>query len=167
MDSRPNCRYNYLMQHLEPDKLIEASSLFRNLQPDETAHILVRLQPATYESGTFILESGVWHGLLYIIASGTVSVFLQEDTGNGARIAQLGPGECFGEMSLITGEPPSATVRADEDITVWALPEADFLTLIRTCPTLLQNINTILLLLPLLPHLSKCLRLMPVRLQQR
>src|SRR6266516_3674337 len=40
--------------------------------------------------------------------------------------------------------PPSATVRADEDITVWALPEADFLTLIRTCPTLLQNINAIL-----------------------
>ena len=132
------------MQYLEPDKLIEASALFRNLQPDETTTILARLQPATFESGTCILESGVWHGLLYIIASGTVSVFLQEDTGNGARIAQLGPGECFGEMSLITGEPPSATVRADEDITVWALPEADFLTLIRTCPTLLQNINAIL-----------------------
>src|SRR5437763_1642948 len=144
MDSRPNCRYNYLMQYLEADKLIKASALFRNLHPDETANILARLQPATFESGTCILESGVWHGLLYIIASGTVSVFLQEDTSNGARIAQLGPGECFGEMSLITGEPPSATVRADEDITVWALPEEDFLTLIRTCPTLLQNINAIL-----------------------
>ena len=132
------------MQYLEPDKLIEASALFRNLQPGETANILARLQPATYERGTRVLESGVWHGLLYIIASGTVSIFLQEDTGNGARIAQLGPGECFGEMSLITGEPPSATVRADEDITVWALPEADFLTLIGTCPTLLQNINSIL-----------------------
>jgi CRP-like cAMP-binding protein len=132
------------MQYLEPDKLIEASALFHNLQPDETANILARLQPASYERDTRILESGVWHGLLYIIVSGTVSVFLQEDTGKDAKIAQLGPGECFGEMSLITGEPPSATVRADEDITVWALPEADFLTLIRTCPTLLQNINAIL-----------------------
>jgi len=144
MDSRSISRYNHLMQYLEPDKLIEASALFRNLQPDETANILAQLQPATFESGTRILESGVWHGLLYIIASGTVSVYVQEDTGNSARIAQLGPGECFGEMSLITGEPPSATVRADEDITVWALPESDFLTLIRTCPTLLQNINAIL-----------------------
>ncbi len=144
MDSRPNCRYNHLMQYLEPDKLIVASALFRNLQPDEAANILAQLQPATFESGTRILESGVWHGLLYIIASGTVSVYVQEDTGNSARIAQLGPGECFGEMSLITGEPPSATVRADENITVWALPESNFLTLIRTCPTLLQNINAIL-----------------------
>ena len=132
------------MQYREPDKLIETSALFRNLQPEETAHILACLQPVTFESGTRILESGVWHGLLYIIASGTVSIFLQEDTDNGARIAQLGPGECFGEMSLITGEPPSATVCADEDITAWALPEADFLTLIKTCPTLLQNINAIL-----------------------
>ena len=132
------------MHYREPDKLIEVSALFRNLQPEETAHILARLQPVTFESGTRILESGTWHGLLYIIATGTVSIFLQEDTGNGARIAQLGPGECFGEMSLITGEPPSATVYADDDITVWALPEADFLTLIKTCPTLLQNINAIL-----------------------
>jgi NTE family protein len=132
------------MQNLEPDKLIEASVLFRNLQPDETATILARLQPATYESGTRILESGVWHGQLYIIASGTVSILLQEDTANSARIAHFGPGECFGEMSLITGEPPSATVRADEDISVWALPEADFLALTRTCPTLVQNINAIL-----------------------
>src|SRR5438876_9551550 len=91
MDSRPNCLYNYLMQNLEPDKLIEASALFRNLQPEETAHILARLQPVTFESGTSILESGVWHGLLYIIASGTVSIFLQEGAGNVARIAQLGP----------------------------------------------------------------------------
>ncbi|HEX6108387.1 MAG TPA: patatin-like phospholipase family protein, partial [Ktedonobacteraceae bacterium] len=132
------------MQNLEPDKLVESSALFRNLQPGETANILARLQPASYERGARVLERGVWNGQLYIIASGVVSVLLQEDAGNGARIAQLGPGECFGEMSLITGEPPSATVRADEDITLWALPQADFLTLIGTCPTLLQNINSIL-----------------------
>src|SRR6266567_8276904 len=131
------------MQNLEPQQLIGAGTLFRNLQPHEAAAIIARLQSASYERGTRILERGVWHGQLYIIASGIVSVLLQE-AGGGARIAQLGPGECFGEMSLITGEPPSATVRADEDITVWALPEADFLTLIRTCPTLLQNINAIL-----------------------
>ena len=132
------------MTYLEPDKLIESSALFRNLKPGETANILARLQLASYKRSTRVLERGVWNGQLYIIASGAVSVFLQEDPGNGARIAQLGPGECFGEMSLITGEPPSATVRADEDITLWALPQADFLTLIGTCPTLLQNINSIL-----------------------
>jgi len=139
-----NCRYNHLMQNLEPHKLIESSALFRNLQPHETANILARLQPISYQRGARILERGVWHGQLYIIASGLVSILLQEEAGSGARIAQLGPGECFGEMSLITGELPSATVRAEQDTTLWALPQADFLTLIGTCPTLLQNINSIL-----------------------
>jgi NTE family protein len=144
LDSKSNYRYNHLMQNLEPQKLIESSALFRNLQPGETANILDRLQPVSHERGTRILERGVWHGQLYIINSGLVSILLQEEAGNGARIAQLGPGECFGEMSLITGEPPSATVRADEDITLWALPQADFLSLIGICPTLLKNINAIL-----------------------
>src|SRR5215470_4694859 len=132
------------MTDLEPQKLIDASPLFRNLQPHETASIVARLRPVSYEHGTRILERGIWHGQLYIIASGQVSVLLQEDDGASARVAQLGPGECFGEMSLITGEAPSATVRAEQDTALWALPQSDFLTLIGSCPTLLQNINAIL-----------------------
>src|SRR5205807_1550124 len=125
-----------------------------------------RLQTVQFGRGARILERGVWHGQLYIIASGQVSVLLQENpedagmiTGSpgGATgalsggqatptiaVAQLGPGECFGEMSLITGEPPTATIRAEQDTTLWSLPQADFMTLMGSCPTLLQNINAIL-----------------------
>jgi CRP-like cAMP-binding protein len=106
---------------------------------------MARLQPVSFLRGTRILERGNWHGQLYIVASGLVSVLLQEDHDELA-VAHLGPGECFGEMSLITGEPPSATVRAEQDSSLWALPQADFLTLIGTCPTLLRNINAILAL---------------------
>jgi NTE family protein len=155
------------MQNLESQQLIEASTLFRNLQSDEATTIIARLQSASYERGTRILERGVWHGQLHIIASGQVSVLLQEGEESSARgaladqlsggqgnlagnhegdlvVARLGPGECFGEMSLITGEPPTATVRAEQDTTLWSLTQADFLTLIGACPTLLQNINRIL-----------------------
>jgi len=159
------------MENLEPQQLIEASRLFRKLQPHETAVIIARLQPASYKRGTRILERGVWHGRLHIIASGEVSVLLQEgeqssvETGYPSPewdalpggqvipfasrerdlvVARLGPGECFGEMSLITGEPPTATVRAEQDITLWSITQMDFLTLIGACPTLLQNINRIL-----------------------
>jgi len=142
------------MQNLEPHKLIEASLLFRDLKPRETADISARLQPISFPRGTRILEQGTWHGQLYIVASGLVSVLLHEDQTKSTSsqsdtqlaVAQLGPGECFGEMSLITGEPPSATVRAEQDTTLWALPQVDFLALIGTCPTLLRNINAILAL---------------------
>ena len=163
------------MQNLEPQKLIEASPLFRSLQPEEVAAVIARLQPAQFKRGARIMERGVWHGQLHIIASGQVRVLLQdgsndeeavtEDTSKrnveakGTKelkyapqaslraptsVAELGPGECFGEMSLITGEPPTATIRAEQDTMLWSLPQADFLTLMGSCPTLLQNINAIL-----------------------
>lgn len=145
VDTSSNYRYNQVMHNLEPHKLIEASPLFRDLHPRETADVIARLQPVSVPHGTRILERGNWHGQLYIVASGLVSVLLQEDH-NELAVAHLGPGECFGEMSLITGELPSATVRAEQDTSLWALPQADFLALIGTCPTLLRNINAILAL---------------------
>ena len=140
------------MQNLEPEKLVESSPLFRNLQAHETASILARLQPVSVPGGTLVLERDVWHGQLYIIAAGQVRVLLHDDHDrrnsspitDTLAVAQLGPGECFGEMSLLTGEPPSASVRAEQDTLLWALPQADFLALLGTCPTMTRNINAIL-----------------------
>ena len=120
------------MMNLEPQKLVEASPLFRGLQPEEVAAVVARLQPAHFKRGARIMERDVWHGQLYIIASGQVSVLLQDgpDDAGGTRdakgainriptaVAHLGPGECFGEMSLITGELPTATIRAEQDVTL-------------------------------------------------
>src|SRR5260370_2080981 len=143
VDIRNNYRYNQVMYNLEPHKLIEASPLFRDMQPRERADVIARLQPVSFARGTRILERGTWHGQLYIVASGLVSVLLQEDH-NELAVAQLGPGACFGERSLITCEPPSTTIRADQDSSLWALPQADFLALIATSPTLLRTLNPIL-----------------------
>ena len=139
------------MQNVELQQLIEASTLFRDVLPDELAEVIKRLQPSHYPVGTHILERGVWHGWLHLIASGYASVLLENSADGFAPfaheqyvVARLGMGECFGEMSLITGELPTATIRADEDVTVWSLSQTDFLTLIGICPTLLRNINAIL-----------------------
>ncbi|HLX39053.1 MAG TPA: cyclic nucleotide-binding and patatin-like phospholipase domain-containing protein [Ktedonobacteraceae bacterium] len=144
-------RYNRRMQNVELQQLIEASTLFRDVLPHELAAIIARLQPSHYAAGTHILERGVWHGWLHLIASGHASVLLEnrpDGIAPSAReqyvVARLGIGECFGEMSLITGELPTATIRADQDVTLWSLSQTDFLTLIGMCPTLLRNINAIL-----------------------
>ncbi len=151
LDNSEINRYNRRMQQNELRQLIEASTLFRDVGPDELAAISARLQPSQYAAGTAIIERGVWHGWLHLIASGHVSVLLENRPtgrlGNSDEqyiVAHLGVGECFGEMSLITGELPTATIRTEEETTVWSLSQTDFLTLIGLCPTLLRNINAIL-----------------------
>ena len=156
------------------DEVMRASKLFHGLQPQEIAEIVALLQPVNCKRGERILERGIWQGQLYIIASGQVSVVLQEGVPGERKegeafatpggqdwpdrdtrkrelsgtqsyiITQLGPGECFGEMSLITGEPPSASIRAERDTVLWSLTHLDFMRLMSACPTLLSNINAIL-----------------------
>lgn len=134
------------MHPRESHNLIGASPLFRHMQPQEAEAILARLQPVQFASEERILEQGVWHGRLYVVQSGQVNVILQDQDAHHTTyiVATLGPGECFGEMSLLTGEPPNATVRANCNTTLWSLTQTDFIALMATCPTLLRNINTIL-----------------------
>src|SRR5882724_4894154 len=114
------------MQDFDSHKLITTSPLFQQLSTEETALVFARLQLSQYGHNVSILEQGIWHGRLYIIASGMVNILLQDAPDNAFpgslpenktgttersryRVATLGPGECFGEMSLLTGEPPTAT----------------------------------------------------------
>ena len=130
----------------EAKHLVESSPLFRDMPAGEIAAILTHMQPMICAQGTSIVEQGTWDGQFYIVVSGSARVLLQD--GEQARTpfstGWLGPGECFGEVSLLTGESPAATVRAEEDTTVWSLTQADFLALIEAYPTLLRNINRIL-----------------------
>ena len=71
--------------------------------------------------GTVLFHQGDPAEDTYIVVTGRFGVFV--DAGIGTRmIAQIGPGELVGEMSLLTGEPRSATVVALRDSEVVRIP---------------------------------------------
>src|SRR5947207_1883916 len=57
---------------------------------------------------------------------------------------KLGPGEFFGEMSLLDGEPRSATVRAETDMRLLVILRRNFQTLLTEVPELTRNILIVL-----------------------
>ena len=57
---------------------------------------------------------------MYLITQGTVSVRTRQGTQE-KEVAQLGSGQCFGEMSLLTGEPRSATIVALTEVECYRL----------------------------------------------
>jgi CRP/FNR family cyclic AMP-dependent transcriptional regulator len=73
---------------------------------------------------------------LFIIAKGEVKVVLTAEDGREAILASLKEGDFFGEMSLLDGEPRSATVRAVEDSRLLTIRREDFLAAMRKQPDL-------------------------------
>lgn len=80
----------------------------------------------------------------YIIESGNVEVTIQNERGEIIFTHALFPDDCFGEMSLLTGEPRSATVRAKTETKVLLLEKEDFKELLKNNPELYDKISHIL-----------------------
>jgi small-conductance mechanosensitive channel/CRP-like cAMP-binding protein len=99
--------------------------LFADLSEGERRELAHSLHPAPFAAGEVITKVGAEARHLYVIAHGRVSV----RAGEGAtdyEIAQLGSGDFFGEMSLLTGEKRSATVIALSDVECFRLDAEAF-----------------------------------------
>jgi NTE family protein len=123
--------------------------LFQGLGAADLDAIATRLSVRPFATGDVLIHQDVWSGLLYILRSGIVQISVVAETGPGedgrtVPLRRLVSGECFGEMSLITGAAPSATVQALTDGEAWTLSQQDFLQLAMAHPRLSHNINAIL-----------------------
>jgi CRP-like cAMP-binding protein len=86
-------------------------------------------------AGTVLARQGDPGNEFYLIMDGSAHVEL-----SARRRTRLKPGDYFGEMSLLDGEPRSATVVADTPIRLLVIKRRDFSTLLREAPELTQSI---------------------------
>ena len=86
-------------------------------------------------TGPQVIRQGDEGRELYIVARGSFGIFACSPDGlQETRVGTLRPGDCFGEMALLTGEVRSATVRADAEGELLELDRARFVELIRREP---------------------------------
>lgn len=97
--------------------------------------IIDRKECIEIEPGEIIFRQGDAGDCLYIIAEGEVEISLGEDTGKHT-LATLGPGEFFGEMSIITGQPRNADATAVKRSLVLHIKKEDFISRIQAEPEL-------------------------------
>jgi CRP-like cAMP-binding protein/rhodanese-related sulfurtransferase len=105
---------------------MKALEPFVHLQPDHIALLFDRLLEKKYKPGEDIITQGQKGDYYYIVKSGHVVVLKQIHEEEPKKVAILGEYNGFGEEALLTGSRRSATVRALEETTVWALSKADF-----------------------------------------
>lgn len=99
------------MDVAEKVTVLSKSSLFDMLADAELGWIADRALARQLRAGELVFEQGELGDSVYVIASGEVAVEHQDEQGAQRTLAELGPAEFFGEMSLIDKVYRSATVR--------------------------------------------------------
>ncbi len=107
--------------------------IFRTLGEEEREAVAARMEVRGFRAGEPLFKEGDPSDGLYIVHSGEVGI-VTEIGGEGRILARLGPGECFGEMSLLTGEPRSTSVYATLDSELLFLQDVAFDALLQSYP---------------------------------
>lgn len=92
-------------------KLLLNLKLFQGMTETDLAAMLASAELVEFEAGTFPIHEGEQGQHLFVIMSGQVEI-IKRGGSISKLIKKLGPGECFGEMSLIECRTRSASVKA-------------------------------------------------------
>ena len=111
------------------EAVLKDISLFAALTKSQVAKFAKITKEKKYKSGDIILEQGVEGDALYVVKEGQVEVSKSEGEVRSTLVT-LEVGEHFGEMSLLEGQPTSARVSADGDVTLLIIPREKFLKLL-------------------------------------
>jgi CRP-like cAMP-binding protein len=90
-----------------------------------------------FSAGAIIFKAGEPSTSAFLIREGMVEL-LRDNSDGATRLAQLGPGEVFGEMSLIEERPHALTARAVSDVQLSGLSRAEFELLLTSDPSMLR-----------------------------
>jgi len=117
--------------------------LFAGVPTEVLAEVAASARQRVVPPGEVLCTAGEAGDTFYLITAGAVNVFAASPRGE-EWLAQLGPGEWFGEMALITGEPRSATVVALAETMLIILERTSFQELLRRSPSVAMAISDVL-----------------------
>jgi len=123
--------------------ILRAEPLFESLSEEQLNHVVQEARLKLFGRGEPVIEEGAEGDSMFVMLRGAANVFVSKN-GSRIRVATLGAGNCFGEMSLLTGEPRSATVRADGDCYVMEIGKPVMAELLRDAPSYLEKLSELL-----------------------
>ncbi len=110
-------------------ELLRKVSLFDGLTTKELGTVAEACKQARFRAGSDIVTEGERSARLYIVVEGTAEVRV-----HGTKVEELGPGDYFGEIAVIDGEPRAATVTATSAVTALTLADFNVRALLRSLP---------------------------------
>ena len=124
--------------------LLARIPFFTDLPVDELDQIMAQLEVVNLKSGEILFREGEPGEHMYIVVSGNLEILMAPGTDNELILNRVPQGEYIGEMSLVTGAPRTASVRAHGDVVLLSMSRAQLLDLLQTHPHLASTMVHVL-----------------------
>ena len=128
-----------MMPLIEKVMILKGSEFFRRFPGTDLAGIAALTQVVHVTKDEVLFELGDQGDAFYVVVSGAIVI-----SRAGAKLATLGPREGFGEMSILDGEPRSASATAAEDSTLLTLDRDSFDGIIERNPAVARGVYQVL-----------------------
>lgn len=122
---------------------LENVDVFAPLSAEEKRVLSEATRVETFGRGETILSAGEGGASMFIIDDGLVSI-RRSDAEGGGELAQLGAGEMFGEIALLTGEPRQASVVALTDVVAFEIAKRSLQPILKQNPALVESISKVI-----------------------
>ncbi len=119
----------------QPQHFLQRIKLFSALSVPDCAEVVKRMKRRDFPPNQIIVREGAPGNSMFFITAGLVEVRKKDlATGIDFLLTEMGPGQSFGEMSLLTGKPRTASVMSLQPTTCGVLEQADFQALVLQYP---------------------------------
>lgn len=119
-------------KHLDYLSKVEIFEAFSRKELGQLGRLAEQIE---ISEGKDLTKEGTTGREFFVITKGQAGVYRK-----GKKVASLGPGKFFGELSLIDGGPRNATVTADSNMEVIVLGQREFLGLMHDVPTMAMKV---------------------------
>ncbi|HUJ64410.1 MAG TPA: cyclic nucleotide-binding domain-containing protein [Acidimicrobiales bacterium] len=109
--------------------------MFSSLNKKELAMVSRASDVITVKDGTDIVKEGTYGHDFYLILEGAATV-----RRNGRKVAELGPGNYFGELSLLDNGPRSATITAAGETELAVIGQREFMAVLDQVPAVSRKL---------------------------
>jgi len=119
-------------------------AFFSNLDEDSLRALASAMRRRGFRAGEVIFHRDDPGQVLYLIREGKVKIYVTSQEGQEVVLAVLGPGDYFGELALLDGQPRSASAVALDAVEAFALQRNDFLTAVSHYPRIAIQVMNVL-----------------------